>query len=245
VTKRLFGIAQHRVDAVVSVGDNVVNTARKSLNNMLTAPAPVVQNGDAKQRSKPKKTQWSFAPEQSKKAYLTNLNERKRVKSDCPNNIKKGDPDSTDIFTRGTYLGIAILGDLFRRLLLRNRHKFKLQFNLQQFTLVVNVVRRKSVTMSCAHKADVQNAQIMSPLYNRLTPSSSCSSISSISSLSDECMCPIGNQDGTNSAVDGNFLTTLSISVEIKIVLDSQGHNINNNNPNPKCITQWAVNNLS
>jgi len=31
VTKRLFGIAQHRVDAVVSVGDNVVNTARKSL----------------------------------------------------------------------------------------------------------------------------------------------------------------------------------------------------------------------
>jgi hypothetical protein len=61
VLKRILGVAQNRVESVVSVGDTVVNTARKSLNNMLTpnadkAPAPV-QNGDSKPRNKSKKSQ--------------------------------------------------------------------------------------------------------------------------------------------------------------------------------------------
>jgi len=171
------------------------------------------------------------------------------VKNDC--NLRNiNGSDSSDILTRGTYYSIAMLGDLFRRLLLRNRHKLQLQFNLQQFTLVVHVVRKKSVTLSscCPNKADVQNAQIMSP--RRLSPSSSNSSISSMTD--GNCMCPVpihgsngNNGSGNGSLVDpagGNIFTTLSITVEIKIILDSQGHtkltNNNNNYNNPKCITQ-------
>jgi len=73
---------------------------------------------------------------------LNGLNVGEAVKNDC--NLRNiNGSDSSDILTRGTYYSIAMLGDLFRRLLLRNRHKLQLQFNLQQFTLVVHVVRKK------------------------------------------------------------------------------------------------------
>lgn len=45
-TRRLLGLAQSRVDSAVSAKDIVVNSARKSLNNIL--PAPQVQNGESK-----------------------------------------------------------------------------------------------------------------------------------------------------------------------------------------------------
>jgi len=60
VAKRVFGIAQSRVDSAVSVTDNVVNSARKTLNNILPnselTEAPQ-QNGDHKPSRKHKKSQ--------------------------------------------------------------------------------------------------------------------------------------------------------------------------------------------
>jgi len=60
VAKRVFGLAQSRVDSAVSVTDNVVNSARKTLNNILDktelSEAPQ-QNGDHKPSRKHKKSQ--------------------------------------------------------------------------------------------------------------------------------------------------------------------------------------------
>jgi hypothetical protein len=166
-------------------------------------------------------------------------------KNDCGLRSNSNGSDSSDILTRGTYYSIAMLGDLFRRLLLRNRQKLQLQFNLQQFTLTVHVVRRQSVNLTngscCPLKADVQTPQIMSPRNLSRSSSTSC-----IPGMTDKhSMWPVPKNNGTNGQLlldtPGNIFTTLSISVEIKIVLDSQGHTAttnNNNYNNPKCITQ-------
>jgi hypothetical protein len=55
-TKRIFGLAQSRVDSAVSVTDNVVNSARKTLNNILPKSA-AQQNGVHKTENKGKKSQ--------------------------------------------------------------------------------------------------------------------------------------------------------------------------------------------
>jgi len=56
VTKRIFGLAQSRVDSAVSVTDNVVNSARKTLNNIIQK-SEAQQNGDHKPKNKGKKSQ--------------------------------------------------------------------------------------------------------------------------------------------------------------------------------------------
>jgi len=62
-SRRLLGLAQSRVDSAVTATDSVVNSARKSLNNIL----PKAQNGDAKPTAGHKtknKTKTPAAPAQ-------------------------------------------------------------------------------------------------------------------------------------------------------------------------------------
>jgi len=56
VSKRIFGLAQSRVDSAVAVTDNVVNSARKAVNNIIKK-SEAQQNGDHKPKNKGKKSQ--------------------------------------------------------------------------------------------------------------------------------------------------------------------------------------------
>jgi len=69
-TRRIIGLAQSRVDTAVSASDSIVNSARKTINNILPngqQAAAAVQNGETKSTKGPKskKSQWSLASVQS------------------------------------------------------------------------------------------------------------------------------------------------------------------------------------
>jgi len=79
-----------------------------------------------------------------------------------------------------TAFQIVTVGDLLR-LILKNRPKIRIQFKLNEFTLVLHVSMKKSVTLannqySPIFKSDVQNLLEMSTTNNFSSASSSCSS---------------------------------------------------------------------
>jgi len=196
--------------------------------------------------------------------------------------------------TRGSsQFKIMTLGDLFR-LILKNRPKLRIQFKLNEFTLVLHVLMKKSVTIANNQyspiKSDVQNliqlsrsnstcsSGYFSPSSRSISRSTSLESMlssssslnSSLESMSDRSnsleslneMSPSSinyknnylskrtlalahnNENSNNHNFHNNHLitsnspsyTTISVSIEIEIYLNSKGITTSNQQVS-KCLT--------
>jgi len=112
--------------------------------------------------------------------------------------------------SRGSQFNIMTLGDLFR-LILKNRPKLRIQFKLNEFTLVLHVLMKKSVTI-----ANNQYSPIKSDVQNLMTLSRSNSTCSSVSSpLSSGYFSPSSSRSISRStSLDSMLSSSLSSSFE-------------------------------